>query len=482
MCGRNRKKGTAFQKLYRAAAAGLLAAALAGCGSGGTDGETIVVPKETEEAGGLRTGQAAGLSEQLQAPDQWQDTFQSEKVTVTVDAPVIVPDTEGFRVKKVIGRAFTQEDYDAVSKTLFDAAALWDRDADAMSASNGFTKREIEERIAGMEEERAGGVEHKIMADGQEINYEEELAKWKKMLEAAPEEAVISEIPAVVKDTRDPEQYEQNDLNGYVTVKGRDYAVYLDNTMREDWNWPRFEADRTDVKGTFLWPQEAGNVSDALRDAAGGFQKEAEAAVKQLGIGDFAIAGAEYGATMGADERKGGEAEINSVIYGIHFTRRVDQIPVTYTHQEGTRSEEDTDVIWPYEELTLAYDEKGLARFSWSDPYQVEDLSGDYVFLLPFSDIQKIFEQMMQKKYEDLFAEEGFSVNFRIDEIRLGYMRIRDKENAQEGTLVPVWDFLGSQEINAPYQEEKIVSGGPYESWLTINAMDGTVIDRELGY
>ena len=90
---------------------------------------------------------------------------------------------------------------------------------------------------------------------------------------------------------------------------------------------------------------------------------------------------------------------------------------------------------------------------------------------------------MILKKYSDL-AQAGLDLSFHIEEIRLGYMRIMEKGNPTEGTMVPVWDFLGTKVIDHNNTGEAYTDsfGGPYESCLTINAMDGTVIDRDLGY
>ena len=105
------------------------------------------------------------------------------------------------------------------------------------------------------------------------------------------------------------------------------------------------------------------------------------------------------------------------------------------------------------------------------------------MFLLPWSEIQGIFEEMLVKKYSDFFADnKDVTVSFDINEVRLGYMRVIEKGNVFEGRMVPVWDFFGSETINYPDISEPYVIEGPYESWLTINAMDGTIIDRELGY
>lgn len=67
-----------------------------------------------------------------------------------------------------------------------------------------------------------------------------------------------------------------------------------------------------------------------------------------------------------------------------------------------------------------------------------------------------------------------------------GFMNLL--QTANPGVLVPVWDFFGSFE--GFYTEEQQAQGAPetfgnYDtnmSYLTINAIDGSVIDRGLGY
>ncbi len=57
----------------------------------------------------------------------------------------------------------------------------------------------------------------------------------------------------------------------------------------------------------------------------------------------------------------------------------------------------------------------------------------------------------------------------------LGYSRISEADSFDTGLLVPVWDFMGTV-TNEAYGEEE------YRSVLTINAVDGSIIDRALGY
>ena len=74
---------------------------------------------------------------------------------------------------------------------------------------------------------------------------------------------------------------------------------------------------------------------------------------------------------------------------------------------------------------------------------------------------------------------------YNIDRIVLGYARIYEPStDAHTGVLIPVWDFFGSMTSESEYngETESNTSKDPNESFLTINAVDGSIIDRDLGY
>lgn len=66
--------------------------------------------------------------------------------------------------------------------------------------------------------------------------------------------------------------------------------------------------------------------------------------------------------------------------------------------------------------------------------------------------------------------------NHYIKEIRLGYMCTMDRDRPERHLLIPVWDFYGEREFRDGYYTFD------NQSLFTINAMDGTVIDRDYGY
>ncbi len=477
--------------------AGMLAAVATGCQDMAQTEEEIVTPKQEqgseseenlpgEQAGAAEEEEGSGgaIAEQVQAPEHYNWEGGSDKVSVKVDADLMIPQAEGFQSWQVTSRVFTQEDYDNVSRVLLKSAPLFTRDYEAMADSNGFTRAEVEEKIAELEARREkAGSGSKTLPDKEET-YDEAIEKWTLKKEQAPEEVVILEVPATVRYTESDEYLEENEIFGTATVDGEDYTVILDNNLRKDWRWITFQIRSEEANSNFV----RGGVGEETlpgqlsRDE---IRAKAEEAASAMGFTDFIVGGEELYSSFSVNEEEPQQKslEADQIGCGFSFTRTLEGIPVTYTHEGGTTLEDDNSVPWPYEYLTLIYNTEGIASFEWGNPYQVEKTSDEYVFLLPFSEIETIFKEMLVKKYEDFFEDgDGIRVSFSIDEIRLGYMRVMERGNALEGKMIPVWDFFGTETVTYPDQSEPYVSGSPYESWLTINAMDGTIIDRGLGY
>ena len=114
---------------------------------------------------------------------------------------------------------------------------------------------------------------------------------------------------------------------------------------------------------------------------------------------------------------------------------------------------------------------------------------------MPFSEIMAIYEKMMTIKNADVFTDKRGSgedvgapiesSTYRVDRIVFGYCRIYEPQDGDSaGLLVPVWDFFGEYESDFGEDGKK---GGTlvreeHNSFLTINAVDGTVINRASGY
>lgn len=114
--------------------------------------------------------------------------------------------------------------------------------------------------------------------------------------------------------------------------------------------------------------------------------------------------------------------------------------------------------------------------------------------LKPFTGIMDVFKNMMciVNEPEAQIAERYQSIEFVITGITLSLQRISEQNSVTSGLLVPVWNFYGDkvftrQDGTSYTLSEAAKSETPdaeffYYPFLSINAIDGSIIDPEKGY
>jgi hypothetical protein len=140
------------------------------------------------------------------------------------------------------------------------------------------------------------------------------------------------------------------------------------------------------------------------------------------------------------------------------------------------------------ESIFVIVDDRGIVTFNWRYPSDLTHTIADDVPLLPFDQIEDTFKKFM--KYKFSWTPTGDTVpdkvklNIDINKVELNLMVTAEKDSLDTYLLVPVWDFIG--DITYP---NKVVCTNGEElepgyglGILTINAIDGTVIDRRQGY
>ena len=201
----------------------------------------------------------------------------------------------------------------------------------------------------------------------------------------------------------------------------------------------------------------------------------------------------EYAVEMGGHSGIPRLEDLKNVGYCFHYTRKLNGIPITYTTERGGFKENANSEIkpWCYEALDIYVTKDGIDTVSFLNPYEIGETKADNLELMPFSEIMAIYEKMMTIKNADVFTDKrgsGEDVGapiesrtYRVDRIVFGYCRIYEPQDGDSaGLLVPVWDFFGEYESDFGEDGKK---GGTlvreeHNSFLTINAVDGTVINR----
>ena len=171
-------------------------------------------------------------------------------------------------------------------------------------------------------------------------------------------------------------------------------------------------------------------------------------------------------------------------VYEFMFTREINGVAVTYTDDGGgdrkiRYEDEQFAKPWLYERIRVFIDDNGIAMFEYRSPHELTDIEAEGARLLPFSSVQAIFEEMIvivDNEYD--MSDEEWTCEYFIDHVTLGLMRLTERNVGSQGLLVPVWDFFGHSVDS--YGIQRGTSG--YTSLLTINAIDGSIIDRFAGY
>ena len=183
---------------------------------------------------------------------------------------------------------------------------------------------------------------------------------------------------------------------------------------------------------------------------------------------------------------KDGEINQHKEAYWFGFTRRIDGISVTMTSNSslGNIEDENSQGYESYpkvEMLVCVVDQDRIVYASFTNPWNIGEALQENVQLLPFEQIMKVFGTIaplsIQSQEGDKNAQHWTYGNaMQINEVRLGYMPVLAKDGDGDWELRPVWDFFGIHTSGATIRDEAGLA------LLTIDAIDGTIIDRNYGY
>lgn len=164
--------------------------------------------------------------------------------------------------------------------------------------------------------------------------------------------------------------------------------------------------------------------------------------------------------------------------YKMIYTRITEDMPVLSSYH-SISFESAASYAHPidYESIQIALDADGnISAVQWKNPSMIGD-SKEEQTLLPFEQILEIASHILPLKLASGEAQD--TVQADIHTIRLGYMPVLQRSLADTFMLTPVWNFYGIDAADlAQYPEHTDLN----MAVLTVNAVNGTVIDLEYGY
>ena len=129
---------------------------------------------------------------------------------------------------------------------------------------------------------------------------------------------------------------------------------------------------------------------------------------------------------------------------------------------------------WPEECIEFRINDDGIVGFDYISPIEVTKTVVENSAVKSFDKICGIFEKMAVVTE----AQDGLNINIIVDKITLGYYRISEPDSFDTGYIVPVWDFKGTTQ----FISDGALLSESYGSIMTLNAINGSIIDRSLGY
>lgn len=165
---------------------------------------------------------------------------------------------------------------------------------------------------------------------------------------------------------------------------------------------------------------------------------------------------------------------VSETSYVLTYTRVVDGVPLLPATYQMMDAGHRTDLFIPavgYDQMFITLDRQGrVSHFFWSCPSSIQEERIPQQ-LMPFADIMDIAEKMLPLRYqsEEIQGEQCFQVS----RISLGYMALLQRDKLTFA-LTPVWNFYGDYDPEREHYS--------YRPLLTLNAVDGTVVDLAYGY
>jgi hypothetical protein len=420
----------------------------------------------------------AALRERVGAPETFADTYTNTKgdVSVTIDAVIEVPPVERIPALVVTLGGFPQEQVDRF-------AAYFLKGAPVYTAKNVRTKEEImsdiveQRRYIEMLKDGASRGDLDALIEDSE-RYIKEL---EKQYADAPEQWVSTPATTQLTETEGGQSVEVvADLG-----KEGDASFCVYNPGRFMFSGFIFTNDgRTGPLGGYATISGRADPLEGIPRGMTTAYEDAEKIVMQalsdLGIRDMQIAGvgsAIFCRDFNEDMNDNTYKATAPQCYVFSLLRTVGGIPISQIEASTPLDTDDPNVSAPPEpdyaymaepeSMEIYVDDTGIVSFDWRNPVRIESVLSENVTLLPFEDVvRRAKDNMFYKNY----TAYGSTANIKIDKIQLNIMRIMRQDKPGEYLIVPVWDFVGKQ------------SGFGDQSFVTINAIDGSNIRRDWGY
>lgn len=424
------------------------------------------------------------LNNQLNIPNKYEDNYSigPNNLKVTISANIKTPEKEVFPVIEVVPDKIDKEKMDSIVNNLFGDVQIYE----SSMIKQTLTKTEIEEEIFKLKNQLNNPnsdfnkIENYKDMEEYELYHQrvkDRILELEILYNKAPES--IEETPLAItedslKEGAEAFVYDDNNKKIYFYVSANEYEKGRANSFTCFY-------PRNNIEGLFTTNDDS--IPEINEITAINL---ANNLVEKLSIDNMI-----FNRLIVVD----GFQDSSYKQYDVIFTKSYNGIMETYTVQEQGEIEFDTNIYtfpWFYEKIIIRVDNYGINFIQWFSPSKENSVLTENVEILGFDKVMELFKQYIEFKAAWADNDENIiSRQLYIDEITLGTMRISIKDSTDKYMVIPVWDFFGYTVDKYNEQQpggweldenNEFINKVEAHSFLTINAIDGSIIDRALGY
>lgn len=490
--------------------------ALAGCVQ--TPEQPLVAQKDVdrliEKAQQTPNGNAlSDLAEKTPGDYQWQTTACQNRIRVTVDAEIILPERDAAPMYRVTAGALTDEQCRAITSYLYKDTPAYEMPQNRPVTLKADVQREIDEYTRALNE----GMDNRL--------FQEQALQWRQAYDGLglSEEEVLQLSESGARDdlirllgsfreelTEAVDSYEGVVPRGDGTLRDSEDGTYKNLSLRSETGDQLMitSAGKDQAAWTDLLWVRRGAPEYNLATAKNAVETPELTQARALADGLFAAAGIETGCFAfyqiddsapdglflglrgnGYSEQLPSDAAHTGYVF--YYTTAADGLTAAWSvaaGQTGTteKGQDSFEASWMYELAYVVVDADGIAAASWTSPVTEKKAVSENSPLLSFDQAREIFENMVTVPYEGTLATHdavGWDVpndtfELTVTEVRLELIRSRASGGERTGLLTPAWVFYGTVGGTAAVGDVGFFPA----IVLAVNAVDGTILDVDKGY
>jgi hypothetical protein len=495
-----------------------------------TPEEPVVVNKANGELEKIIVQQTPLPEATLPPLEKVQESFKGkdERVTIYVDAEVMIPNAKKFPVVEIVPDEISMDFVKKAVDVLMEGKKVYEPRTQLSKPEIESKILELEQALADPENSKSDGLSSGDPETVKEVTkmFKDRIKIFRKLYKDAPAEYIRKESEFEFKPSKyyeDKRSYEENvadwskDDSKQAQELLQQYEdekkIILDARLDDDYYgrvevssfmgklnaWSRFDFTKAQtINENVFCPMpfaDDWNPTTLSEDEA---SDKIQNLMSNLGLDNMVMTMFSPCDYKERDENGNPIGERQVVGYSAIFQRLYGKIAALGSaYMFDTCDDETYGPRFLREEIRVQMLGDKIVYFKWQNPVKQTKTENENVAILPFEDIMKVFRKNMSLMYnieklsrdnpsnddhEERINKLG-SARVDIDKIELGMVRIAVKNELNTYRMVPAWRFYGKESL-ARKGDKLEKNNYPHEEtvYLTLNAIDGSIINFQQGH